>query len=149
MVSIVLRPMQFDDLVIVTEIENAAHIAPWSKAILEDCLRVGYVCWVLLENNVIQGFAMLTIGADEGHIVNVCVRPKEQGRGLGQCLIRKLLEIAKEKHLQTLFLEVRASNKSAIHLYEKFGFNQIDVRKAYYPAKPAGREDAFVYALEF
>ena len=141
--------MQFDDLDIVFDIETQAHVAPWDKTILADCLRVGYACWVLLENNVIQGFAMLTIGADEGHMVNVCVRPKEQGRGLGQCLVEKLLEIAKEKHLQTIFLEVRASNKPAIHLYEKLGFNQIHVRKDYYPAKPAGREDAFVYALAF
>lgn len=144
---ILLRPMHADDLAIVNAIEQQAHLFPWDESILRDCLRVGYECWVLLENNSIQGFAMMTIGAGEAHVVNVAVRPSVQRRGYGKQLMLQLLKIAKEKKLAMLFLEVRRSNAPALHLYETLGFNQIHVRKDYYEAKE-GREDAIVLGLQ-
>jgi ribosomal-protein-alanine N-acetyltransferase len=58
-----------------------------------------------------------------------------------------MIELAKQKKVKTLFLEVRPSNKKAMALYGKFGFNEIGTRKDYYPAH-RGREDAVVLALQ-
>ena len=66
--------------------------------------------------------------------------------GLGQRLLEHMLDIAKKRHVGTVFLEVRPSNNGAIALYDKIGFNQIGTRRDYYPAK-LGREDAIIFAI--
>ena len=60
-------------------------------------------------------------------------------------LVEELIKSAAERGVTNIFLEVRASNASAIHLYEKYGFRQISVRKGYY-TKPL--EDALVMKRE-
>ena len=82
----------------------------------------------------------------EAHILNISVAPNEQGQGIGRRMLEHLIELATGK-AETIFLEVRPSNVGAIALYEKMGFNEIGVRKGYYPATN-GREDAIMLALE-
>ena len=82
----------------------------------------------------------------EAHILNISVAPNEQGQGIGRRMLEHLIELATGK-AETIFLEVRPSNVGAIALYEKMGFNEIGVRKGYYPATH-GREDAIMLALE-
>ena len=83
---------------------------------------------------------------DEASLLNICIVPSEQGNGYAKVLLQFLCEQVRTLGADTLFLEVRASNQTALHLYEKMGFNQIGTRRNYYPAKK-GREDAWIFAL--
>jgi ribosomal-protein-alanine N-acetyltransferase len=142
-----LRPMRDDDLRQVIAIELAAYEFPWTLGIFRDCLRFGYTSRVLARDHDILGYGLLSTGAGECHLLNICVAPPHQGRGLGSWMIERLLEIAREQGAQIAFLEVRASNRAAYHVYGKLGFNEIGVRKNYYPARD-GREDALLLARD-
>lgn len=139
------RPMQQADIDSVMEIEHSAYDFPWTKGIFRDCLRVGYCCWLLRQINHIDAYSVMTVGVGEAHILNICVRPEMQGRGLGRAMLEHLLELAVHHRADTAFLEVRPSNGVAVNLYEHAGFNCVGVRRNYYPAYN-GREDALILA---
>jgi ribosomal-protein-alanine N-acetyltransferase len=141
------RRMRADDIDRVAAIEASAYGFPWSRTIFADCLRAGYECIVLVCDGEIVGYGVLSTGANEAHILNVCVAPAEQGRGLGRRVVGRLIELARWQRSERVFLEVRPSNPAAIALYESMGFNEFGRRPNYYPAKK-GREDALVMAME-
>lgn len=141
------RKMLEEDLDIVLSIENNAHTFPWSIVNFRDCLRAGYQLELLECNGVVVGFGILSMGAGEGHILNICVAPQYQCRGFGHYIMQQLVHIAQRHKTENLFLEVRPSNKAAIHLYNKLGFNQVGLRKNYYPDFNKKREDALIFAL--
>lgn len=142
-----LRPMREDDLDAVLAVEQRAYPFPWTRGIFRDCLHAGYPAWVLQRDGELIGYAVLSIAADEAHVLNVCVAPEAQGEGHGRRLLRALLQLARAHGAQRVFLEVRPSNAVAIALYHAEGFNEIGRRPRYYPAI-GGREDAIVMALE-
>lgn len=140
-----LRSMTAADLEAVHAIEERAYEFPWSLGIFQDCLRVGYRCWVYLHGERIVGYGVMSLAVGEAHILNLCVDPYYQGKGLGRRLLRRLLNLGREGGADTLFLEVRLSNLGAKSLYLSEGFNEIGRRPGYYPAAN-GREDALVLA---
>lgn len=142
-----LRRMRSSDLPQVMSIENANYQFPWSEAVFDDCLRVNYSCWVCEESDKILGFSIVAIAVGEAHILNINVDPEEQGQGIGRMMLENLIAVARSKNAETVFLEVRPSNEVAIALYDSMGFNEIGLRKGYYPAEH-GREDALMLALE-
>lgn len=146
--AVELRPMCKQDLPLIIAIDRRVYPSPWTESIFRDCLHVGYCCWVMEENKEIVAYGILSIGAaDEAHILNISVKPESQRRGLGECMLDYLLEIARDHKAKSVFLEVRPSNTAALHLYDKKGFNRVGVRTNYYPSKD-GREDALIFALE-
>jgi ribosomal-protein-alanine N-acetyltransferase len=140
-----LRKMTTTDLSEVLAIEKKNYPFPWEEDIFRDCFRAGYNCWVCEESDIVLGYSILSIGAGEAHILNISVDPKEQGQGIGRKMLENLIDVARGQ-AETIFLEVRPSNPVAIALYENVGFNEIGIRKAYYPAEN-GREDALMLAL--
>lgn len=142
-----LRPMRESDLVAVHAMEERAYEFPWTLGIFRDCLRSDYPAWVLEEGGIIVGYVLMSVAAGEAHILNVCVAPEQQGRGLGRKLVRAILHVARGRAAERVFLEVRPSNAGAIALYHDEGFNEIGRRPRYYPARD-GREDAIVMAME-
>lgn len=142
-----MRPMFEDDLDAVMEVELRAYPFPWTQGIFQDCLRAGYPGRVLLLDGRISGYGMLSMAADEAHVLNVCVDPRVQSRGHGRQLLRELVRAARQRGAARVFLEVRPSNAPAIALYHSEGFNEIGRRPRYYPTE-TGREDALVMAME-
>lgn len=143
-----LRCMRAADLDAVMAIEERGYPFPWSRGIFADCLASGYSAWVLEQGAQIIGYGLLSVAADEAHVMNVCVDPLVQSRGHGRLLLRALLQSARAQKAQRVFLEVRPSNPNAIALYQSEGFNEIGRRPRYYPAANNGREDAIVMAIE-
>ena len=141
-----IRPLTAADLEAVMEIESRAYDFPWTQGILRDCLRVGYCCWCYAADGVIQGYGVMSIAAGESHILNLTVRPESQRQGIGAKLLKHFLQLARRHNADIVMLEVRPSNRAAISLYEKLGFNEIGLRRDYYPAAE-GREDALLLAL--
>jgi len=142
-----LRPMTEEDLDAVMAVEQAAYEYPWSPGILGDCLCVGYCCWVWHLERSIVGHGVMSVAAGECHVLNVCTHPDWQGRGLGRRMLIRLLNIGRRHHADTAFLEVRVSNSVALHLYRAEGFNEVGLRRGYYPHRK-GREDALVLAKD-
>ena len=137
--------MVAEDLPAILDVERSAYDFPWTEGIFKDCLRVGYPAWLYEQDGQIKGYGILSVAAEEGHVLNLCVHPDWQQQGIGTQLLKALLLTAEILNVTVLFLEVRISNESAISLYQKFGFNEVGIRHNYYPAKH-GREDAVVLA---
>ena len=142
-----LRPMRDADLDEVMRIEVRAYPFPWTRGIFRDCLHANYPMWVQERAGRMVGYGVLSIAADEAHVLNLCTSPDHEGEGLGRRMLQALLRIARGHGAQRVFLEVRPSNPRAIALYERNGFNEIGRRPRYYPAHD-GREDAIVMAME-
>jgi ribosomal-protein-alanine N-acetyltransferase len=142
-----LRPMRDDDRDAVIEMVRRGYTFPWTRGIFRDCLRAGYPALVLVAGGSVVGYGLLSVAAGEAHILNVCADPALPRQGHGRRLLRALLQQARGRGAQRVFLEVRPSNPAAIALYDAEGFNEIGRRPRYYPAA-SGREDAIVMALE-
>ena len=138
-----IRPMMEIDLPDVARIEQASYTFPWSENIFRDCLRVGYTCRALDLEGQIIGYGVMSLGAGEAHVLNVCVRDEFRTVGFGRRLLEHLIERAAAAGVTEASLEVRPSNLAAIRLYQRLGFEQIGIRRGYYQA-PEGREDAIV-----
>jgi ribosomal-protein-alanine N-acetyltransferase len=145
---IIIRKMQQADVESVMAIEQDIVDFPWTYSIFSDCIKVGYGCWVLEDEEEIVGYGLLSVAATEGHILNLIVKSGRQHQGLGRRLLMHLIEQAKILNATSVFLEVRRSNTIAYDLYIKTGFIVIGERKDYYPAFD-GREDALVLELSF
>ncbi|HLS79889.1 MAG TPA: ribosomal protein S18-alanine N-acetyltransferase [Steroidobacter sp.] len=145
--SVRLRPMSLADVPAVGMVERSSYPFPWSEGVFRDCIRVGYLCRVVETAGEVAGYAIMSYGAGEAHVLNICIREDLRGMGVGRRLMEFLLARAREAQMQDVFLEVRPSNPNAIRLYESLGFVRVGVRKGYYQAV-GGREDAWVYRLE-
>ena len=140
-----IRPMQVADLPTIMEIEIKSYPFPWSLGNFRDCLGAGYRCRVLEIDGVIEGYTLVSIGAGEAHVLNLCIHPTLRGKGYGRLLLQEQLDALSKFDVDMVLLEVRPSNSGAIALYDSMGFNEIGRRKNYYPAND-GREDAIVMA---
>ena len=139
-----------DDLDQIYRIEQAAHVVPWDQKTFDAAMHFQGAKVVLKSHTEgIVGFALLSQIADELHLLNIAVDPVFQGRGYGGFLLDYLLQSAKNAPISMMILEVRKSNIPAIKLYEKRGFNEIGLRKNYYPTETEKREDAIVMAYAF
>ncbi|MGH8303702.1 MAG: ribosomal protein S18-alanine N-acetyltransferase [Steroidobacteraceae bacterium] len=141
-----IRPMTDADVAGVFAVERASYQFPWSEGIFRDCLRVGYICRVLALETRVVGYGVMSVGAGEAHVLNLCVADAYRCRGLGRRMLGYLLERGAAAGMSEAFLEVRPSNMAAIRLYQASGFEQVGMRRGYYQAV-CGREDAAVLRL--
>jgi [ribosomal protein S18]-alanine N-acetyltransferase len=144
--ELVIRTMIETDVLSVVAIERASYQFPWSEGIFRDCLRVGYVCRVACVGDEVVGYGVMSVGAGEAHILNLCVNGHFRCRGVGRRMLEYLVERARSAGMGEAFLEVRPSNTAAIRLYQSIGFEQVGIRRGYYQAI-GGREDASVLKL--
>lgn len=134
------------DLVTALQIEQASHAFPWSAATLASNQGERYLNLKLEVEQRMAGFAITQVVLDEATLFNIAIHPDFQRRGFGRALLEHLIDDLIRREVLTLWLEVRASNDRAIALYETLGFNEVTVRRGYYPCA-VGREDARVMAL--
>lgn len=140
--------MQSTDLDEVLVNESAAYQFPWTRQNFVDCLRSRYECWVIELEQKVVGHGLVSVAAEESHLLNVCIHPAYQNLGLGRRFTRFLMDRARLRDSGAMFLEVRPSNMPAVVLYESLGFREIGRRRDYYRAIGNRREDAIVMALE-
>ena len=140
-----LRPMRYEDLPHVSDIERRSYDFPWSHGVFRDCLLAGYQCIALERDDDLVGYGILSVAAGEAHILNLCVDPKYRSLGYGELLLDEMLFRARASSVREIFLEVRPSNANALKLYKKKGFYQVANRPEYYQSHE-GREDAAVLA---
>jgi ribosomal-protein-alanine N-acetyltransferase len=137
--------MHVSDLPAVYMLERQCQPDPWPLWFFRRLLRRGASCWVLEDNGEIVGFGIVNMVRRWAHIMNMCVAPGYRRRGLGRRILIHLLAMAKLRHAQHAWLEVRPTNRPAILLYRKMGFRKKHVRKDYYRSR-RGRQNAIVMA---
>lgn len=145
--SLEFLPMHADDIDAVLAIEQRIQAFPWSRGNFVDLLEAGHGGWLLREHRQLRGFAVMMMAFDEVELLNFGIAAEHQRKGLGSRFLEYLFEQARSQGMQRMFLEARPSNAPALALYRRFGFIQVGLRAAYYPAA-SGREDALVLARE-
>lgn len=142
-----LREMTLADVDAVLAIELAVQAYPWTRGNFIDALSQGYVCRVDEMGGEIRGYAVLRPVLEEAELLNIGVAAGQQRKGLGRAMLREMIEVALEKNMRRVFLEVRSSNAAALALYRSTGFGEIGVRRSYYQ-NASGSEDAITMACE-
>jgi ribosomal-protein-alanine N-acetyltransferase len=139
----ILREMTEADLDAVLRIEREVHAHPWTLGNFSDALRSGYQCKVFESAGVMMGYAVMMLAVDEAELLDIAIDHGHQRKGIGRKLLEAMLSLARHENMRRMVLEVRASNQAAIALYRASGFEQIGLRRDYYPATN-GREDAML-----
>ena len=155
-------PMQVVDLDEVLAIEENSHPHPWTRGNFSDSLAAGHWAYCIrpqvdqadvrqgsfLDSTVLWAYCILYPAVDELHLLNITVAPKLRKLGLGSRMMAAIEGVAAQQKMPRIILEVRPSNASALALYGKLGYEQIGIRKHYYPAssQTGEREDAIVMA---
>ena len=137
-----IRPMSLADLPAVLEIEKECFPAPWSERIFRDVLDLDYYHFLtaILDGEV-AGYCGYIRSFETADIANIAVRGSLRRSGIGEKLLRKLMDDGYRAGVERFSLEVRASNTPAIALYEKLGYRQEGLRRGYYENP---REDALI-----
>jgi [ribosomal protein S18]-alanine N-acetyltransferase len=141
------RAMLASDADAVAAIEARAYSFPWTRGNFIDSLAAGYAAQLLHADDQLVGYFIAMPGVDELHLLNITVAPAEQGQGYGSLLLDQVQALARQLSLPRLLLEVRGSNERARGLYLRRGFQDVGLRRGYYPAAQ-GREDALVMSLQ-
>ena len=134
------------DVDAVCAIEAATFARPWSRASIENELTNSCARYVVLRRGgETVGYAGMWLVIDEAHVTNVAIRKDLRGQGLGEKLMRALIQLAADSGMIWMTLEVRRSNAAAQGLYRKLGFVDVGWRKRYYEDNG---EDALLMGLE-
>ena len=143
-----LQAMSVNDLAEVMAVEVAAYPFPWTQGNFVDSLQAAYLARLLRsESGELLGYFVAMAGVDEMHLLNLTVAPAAQGQGHARRMLDALVAECRAASAGMLWLEVRRSNQRARNLYERCGFREIGLRRAYYPAGFGRREDAVVMSL--
>lgn len=137
------RYMEEKDLDEIIELEHKCFTVPWSKeAFFNELHQNQFATYIVLEEEgKIIGYCGAWLVVDEAHITNIAILPEFRGRGLGEALLKKMIDKCREDHIERMTLEVRVSNTVAQSLYKKLGFQDGAIRKNYYSDN---QEDAIV-----
>lgn len=126
-------PMTASHLPDILKVEAESFSHPWTETMfLEELSGKTAHYRVAQVGERAVGYMGMWILADEGHITNVAVAKDFRRKGIADALVEDFIQLAKQKKLVFVTLEVRESNYGAISLYEKKGFVPVGRRKRYY-----------------
>ena len=144
-----LLPMLNTDLLEVVALEAAVQSFPWTLKNVEDALAAGYEAWVLRSKEGLLGFSISMLAPDVTHLLVIAVARDAQRRGVGRQLLEHVTHLARAAGTEGIVLEVRPSNQTALAFYRADSFEQIGVRRDYYPSAKGRREDALILKKSF
>ncbi|MBQ1783883.1 MAG: ribosomal protein S18-alanine N-acetyltransferase [Gammaproteobacteria bacterium] len=136
-----IKPLSIADLPLLVVLEQQSHSHPMSEKQLASCLGGRYFAMGAWRGERLLGFAIAETVMDEGTLIDLVVATDVRRSGIARRLLEALLQRWQQAGVVSVFLEVRAGNQAALQLYHDLGFNEIGLRRGYYPAAD-GREDA-------
>ncbi|MSP53338.1 MAG: ribosomal-protein-alanine N-acetyltransferase [Gammaproteobacteria bacterium] len=148
MENLMLKLANVSDATCLAQLERAASAAPWTLQQFTDCLAEKNPAYILWENDRAIGFVIYHLIDGQCEIYNIAVHPDFQKNGRGKYLLEQVIDTARARRCQSIFLEVRVSNQAALALYQKLGFNEIGIRRNYYKMSSTAREDAIMMAVD-
>ena len=126
-------PMTYEDIDDVLAISFLSFPISWSRESFLTELENNLSYYIVAKSNdIVIGFGGTWIIIDESHITNIAVHPSFRGFGIGELILKALIDVCKSHFISSMTLEVRASNVVAISLYNKFDFKEEGRRKRYY-----------------
>jgi ribosomal-protein-alanine N-acetyltransferase len=129
----------------ILETERDSFPSPWSShAFRQEINRAVSHLWALISDDALAGYICFWMVSGEIHLMNLAVHPLRREKGLGFYLLTQMIETGKSHGVESIWLEVRPSNRIARLLYEKAGFREIGRRPRYYTDT---NEDAIVMSL--
>ncbi|MBQ2446602.1 MAG: ribosomal protein S18-alanine N-acetyltransferase [Oscillospiraceae bacterium] len=141
-----ILPMNEGHVAFVAELERLCFSAPWSERSIASELNNEYSLWLVEER---EGVAVAYVGSQscppEADVMNIAVSPDYRRQGIGEALMVALMDALLERGMESLTLEVRASNAPAIGLYTRLGFTEVGRRRNYYTDP---QEDALIMRKE-
>lgn len=94
-------------------------------------LKDAYYFVAVIEEEII-GYLSAKAVLDEVDLWYIAVESQYQNQGIGNRLMKEFMKCMVSEQMERITLEVRRSNQSAIHLYKKYDFKEISIRKDYY-----------------
>ena len=144
--EIIYYELTYEDIASVSEMERRFFSTPWSEASIAHYMETGNTIFVVARSgNVTIGYAAVLCILDEGNLVSIGVDDPYRQMGIATELLDIVYDMARDRGVSSINLEVRGGNTAAIALYEKEGFVQNGRRKDFY-RKPT--EDALLYMKE-
>jgi [ribosomal protein S18]-alanine N-acetyltransferase len=138
--------MRKKDLPEVLEIERLCFRQPYSHEIFEQELQIEAAhLWVVSYKRRVIAYLDFWMVADEMELVSIAVHSDFQGLGVATVLLKGMVAYAQQHEQRSIVLDVRASNAAALHLYQKFSFRTVGLRKRYYSDN---QEDALILRRE-
>lgn len=136
--NIEVKLMTLDDLETIKDILASDFDEFWNYNVFKEELQSENSKYLVAKlNNEIIGFAGIKIIIDKADIMNIVTKKTYRNQGIGTLLLSKIIYLCKKLNLNSISLEVNEINKSAIHLYENFGFEKVGNRKNYYNSSNA------------
>lgn len=133
-----IRKMTEADISVVCRLDSKAFSDMWNEQSFIDEINKDYAHYFVCETNgEITGYAGIWCIYETAELIRIAILPEYQGKGIGSKLMTEVIECAKSYGCERMMLEVRHSNIEAKHLYEKYGFTEISVRKGYYNGEDA------------
>ena len=145
--TVELTPLTESDVEALVAVEKLSYSHPWTLGNFKDAFKAGNLAQGLKAGDQWVGYFVAMQVLDEVHLLNITVAPVFQGQGWALCLMQSLSLWAQTHQATSLWLEVRESNARALKHYTGFGFEQVGLRKDYYPAGSNGREAALVMRM--
>jgi ribosomal-protein-alanine N-acetyltransferase len=140
--------MEERDLPAVLEIENLSFPNPWHESTFRGEMQHRPISFPLVVVHKLLGrvigYVIFWVIGEDVQINNIAVHPDFRGMGIGERVLRHVIEEVKLRGARLITLEVRPSNAAALSLYRKLGFKTMGIRKGYYTMPP---EDAVVLGL--
>ena len=143
-----IRTMVEEDIPAIAALEQQLFSHPHSIAQISRMFGASYCGLVVEESSGVCGYGIVSWGGGDADLLVIALVRKYRGKGISSRLLDSLLERLQQLEVERLFLEVRASNASAIKFYNKVGFEKIGIRKNYYPLGQNIREDALLFRID-
>lgn len=141
-----VTPAQYSHIPAMAKLEAECFSEPWSVNALEESFAAGTRFFTALKDSAVIGYIGINAVSDEGYITNIAVTESHRREGVGTLLLDRVFSLARELGLAFVSLEVRASNGTAIALYEKLGFRADGERRDFYRSP---RENAIIMTRRF
>ena len=144
--DLIFEEMKICHLEDVVLIERAVFLNPWTYDMYKAEVLKDYSHHYVVKygNELVAFFGFFNTSDNEAEVTNIAVKPTFQGKHIGNYIMDFMFNKAREFGINKIFLETRATNLRAQHLYEKHGFKLLNIRKKYYD----GVEDAYIYIWE-
>lgn len=144
--TLVISEISADDIPDMAAIDREISQNPWDRMLFKDEFRaktfIGFVAKISASMKT-AGFVLGRLIDREMEILKIGVDSRYQRQGIGTLLLERLLDCAKSRKMEKVFLEVGSGNLAAQDLYKKAGFRQIHIRAGYY----RNAEDAVIMSV--
>lgn len=140
-IPFIVREAREEDIEKIYEIEKISFPYPYSPWDFRYYLEVESEYFFVAESEgEVIGYIVATLWRDLITIVSLAVTPERRQEGVATTLLESVEKECKGK-AQRIELQVRVSNRPAIALYEKMGFEKADRIPRYY----RDGEDAYLF----